>query len=66
MIITNACNIQGRLNRIDVREGLSKAGAEFVSVTFTLDVDGNQIRYYNIWLIHTYILSQTKNTCKLI
>ena len=41
------CNqvfLQGRINRIDLRKGLSKAGAEFISVTFTLDIEGNQIQ----------------------
>lgn len=51
-VITNRVELQGRLNRIDVREGLSKAGAEFVSVTFTLDVDGNQIRVESFSMKH--------------
>lgn len=52
-VITNRVELQGRLNRIDVREGLSKAGAEFVSVTFTLDVDGNQIRVESFSMKHS-------------
>ena len=43
-VITNNVEIIGRLNRMDVREGVSKAGAEFVSVTFTLNVEESQIR----------------------
>lgn len=41
---TNACFIEGKLNRVDARKGMSKAGAEFISVTFTLDVNGSQIQ----------------------
>lgn len=40
----NQVEIVGRCNRIDARFGESKDGREFVSMTFTLDVEGNQIR----------------------
>ena len=43
-IVTNNVEVIGRLNRMDVREGLSKAGAEFISVTFTLNVEESQIK----------------------
>lgn len=40
----NQVEIIGRCNRIDARFGESKDGREFVSMTFTLDVEGNQIK----------------------
>lgn len=52
-VITNQVNIQGRLNRIDIREGLSKAGAEFISVTFTLNVEDNQIKVESFSMKHS-------------
>ena len=43
-ITFNQCEIIGRVNRIDVRKGLSKAGAEFISATFSLSVEESLIR----------------------
>ena len=43
----NEVNLVGRLNRLDIREGLSKAGAEFVVATFTLQINDSQIRVEN-------------------
>ena len=46
-IITNACEIQGRLNRMDVKKGVAKTGNEYISVTFTLQVGDSQLRVEN-------------------
>lgn len=46
-IITNACEITGRLNRMDVKKGVAKTGNEFISVTFTLQVGDSQLRVEN-------------------
>jgi hypothetical protein len=46
-MITNACNITGRLNRMDVKKGIAKTGNEFISVTFTLQVGESQLRVEN-------------------
>lgn len=46
-MITNACNITGRLNRMDVKKGVAKTGNEFISVTFTLQVGESQLRVEN-------------------
>ncbi len=44
MANTNMIGLQGRINRIDVRRGLSKANAPFASYTFTLDIDGDLVK----------------------
>lgn len=44
MIITNACNIQGRVNRLDAKYGKTQSGNEYVNTTFTLQVDETQLR----------------------
>lgn len=44
MITTNQSTIQGRCKRMDYRMGLSKAGKDFVSATFTIVVDENELR----------------------
>ena len=41
---TNSIEVIGKVKRIDVREGLSKNGADFISVTFTVDSNGNELR----------------------
>lgn len=43
-IVTNNVEVIGRLNRVDARFGESKDGKPFVSMTFTLNVEDNQIR----------------------
>lgn len=43
-ITFNQCEVVGRVNRIDIRKGLSKAGAEFISATFSLSVEESLIR----------------------
>lgn len=40
---TNQISLQGKLVKMAYRAGVSKAGKEFVSATFTLDVDGDRI-----------------------
>ena len=40
---TNAITLQGKLVKMAYRAGVSKAGKEFVSATFTLDVNGDRI-----------------------
>lgn len=52
MARVNEVSLEGKLNRMDVRKGLSKAGAEFISVTFTLDVEGNQIKVESFSMRH--------------
>ena len=39
----NKITLQGKLVKLMYREGMSKNGKEFLSATFTLDVDGNRI-----------------------
>ena len=41
---SNNVYLQGRINRIDARYGMTKANKEFMTVTFTLDIEGNQIK----------------------
>lgn len=40
---TNQISLQGKLVKMAYRSGVSKAGKEFVSATFTLDVNGDRI-----------------------
>lgn len=40
----NEVNLEGRCVRIDARKGLSKTGSEFISMTFTLSIEDNQIK----------------------
>lgn len=40
---TNQISLQGKLVKMAYRAGVSKAGKEFVSATFTLDVNGDRI-----------------------
>ena len=40
----NEITLEGRIIRADYRKSVSKAGKPFLSVDFTLDVDGNQIK----------------------
>ena len=46
-IVCNQVNLQGRLNRMDVKKGVAKTGNEFISVTFTLQVGDNQLKVEN-------------------
>lgn len=48
----NEIKLQGRINRIDARFGMSKTNKEFVSVTFTLDVESNQIKIESFSMRH--------------
>ena len=41
---SNNVYLQGRINRIDARYGMTKANKEFMTVTFTLDIEGNLIK----------------------
>ena len=54
-MVTNACEIVGRLNRLDLREGVAKTGSEFVSATYTLAVGDNLIK------VETFTMKTTKN-----
>ena len=47
MMRTNNVELQGRLNRMDVKKGVAKTGNEFISVTFTLQVGESQLRVEN-------------------
>lgn len=40
---TNQISLQGKLVKMAYRAGVSKAGKEFISATFTLDVNGDRI-----------------------
>ena len=46
-IVCNQVNLQGRLNRMDIRKGVAKTGNEFITVTFTLQIGETQLRVEN-------------------
>lgn len=43
----NEIEVVGNLKRMDIREGQTKDGREFVSATYTINVEGNEIRIEN-------------------
>ena len=40
----NEVRLQGKLKRVDLRTGMSKANKEYASVTYTLDIEGNEVQ----------------------
>lgn len=49
---SNNVYLQGRINRIDARYGMTKANKEFMTVTFTLDIEGNLIKVESFSMKH--------------
>ena len=49
---SNNVYLCGRINRIDARYGMTKANKEFMTVTFTLDIEGNLIKVESFSMKH--------------
>lgn len=48
----NEVNLEGKCVRIDARKGMSKNNQEFISMTFTLSIEGNQIKVESFSMRH--------------